>query len=156
MAAVTTRETEEAVEVLLDGDVIHEARNAVEAQAMAQWITFQVDRGTSTADLERMLRGEAPKKATGYSGGLVIGGEDEQDEPPEKKTKKSSKKAKKPDKAADEPDLSILDNRVTKVKKIVESGQCDGWLDALQKAEEDGKGRKTVLGAIEARRTEIG
>lgn len=152
MAEVTTREKGKKFEVLLDGDVLHQASSDAEAKAVAQWVSFQLHAGTGEADLERMLKGQAPKKATGISGGLVIAS----DEPPAKKSRSKSKSKKaKSSKKTSGPDLSILSGRVNKVKKAIESGDHDEWLAELKEAEESGKSRVTVLGAIESRMEEL-
>jgi len=151
MADVTTREKDKRFEVLLDGEVLHQASSNAEARAVAQWVSFQLHAGTGEADLERMLKGQAPKKASGFSGGLVIAS----DEPPAKKSKAKPAKKAKASKKASGPDLSVLDGRVNKVKKAIESGDQDEWLADLKEAEEGGKARTTVLGAIESRMEEI-
>ena len=56
---------------------------------------------------------------------------------------------------AAEADPSILDGKVGDVKAAIERGAHDAHLDALQAAEEAGKARKGVLGAIASRNKAI-
>lgn len=50
------------------------------------------------------------------------------------------------------PDLSVLAGTVSDVKQALASGSFDRHLDAVARAEREGKGRKSVLAAIDARR----
>lgn len=72
MAEVETRDAGGMFEVLLDQSVVHTAQTPHEAQAVASWVAFQIGAGTSADDVHRMMTGQAPKKAQGFSGGLDV------------------------------------------------------------------------------------
>jgi len=144
MAEVSVRDVEGGVEVVVDKEVVHTARTAEAAEQLAQWVTFQLGSGANKQDLLRMLRGEAPKKTDGYSGGADPQAGESSPRRQEKKRARAEKKEKK-------VDLSILDGRLTQVKRAVHAGECDDYLEELLKAEEEGKARKTVFKAIQDR-----
>ncbi len=50
----------------------------------------------------------------------------------------------------------VLKGTVKDAKVALESGEHDGHLDAFEAAEREGKSRKGVLKAIDARRSEVG
>ncbi|TNE89208.1 MAG: hypothetical protein EP330_12275 [Deltaproteobacteria bacterium] len=52
----------------------------------------------------------------------------------------------------DPADTSVLDGSVGKIREALATGEFDGMLDELARAERAGKARKGVLAVIEARR----
>lgn len=57
--------------------------------------------------------------------------------------------------SSETPSFPILEGNVYEVSSFIESGQADGYLDALAQAESQGKNRKTVMAAIERRKAEL-
>jgi hypothetical protein len=143
MAEVLVRDTDGGVEVVVDDDIVHTARSNAEAEQLAQWVTFQLDAGSNKQDLLRMLRGEAPRKATGYSGGADA-------QAGESAPKRKAKPKARP-KTRKKVDLSILDGRITQLTRAVKGGGYGDHREALLEAEEAGKARKSAISAIKRR-----
>lgn len=75
---------------------------------------------------------------------------------PKKSAPKAAKEATTQAAPAADFDDSLLKGKVGDIKDALDSGSVDAHLDALLAAETDGKARKGVLAAIEARKAAIG
>ncbi len=128
MAQIGTRPTEGGVEVLVGDRVLHRAASQEAADALARWIHFQLEGGTSLEALEAMMRGEAADPGEGARARAVeaSGG-------------------------SDGPDTRILEGSLGDLRAALDSGDHDAHLAALLEAERSGKARKGAIAAIEAR-----